>query len=86
MILESYRRLTVITLDNYQKLERILPDVAQQIDMKATGATIHRLKTYETELHAAVWGIQYTTKQDHYLSLANRAQKALEAFGIFIVF
>jgi len=74
----------MITMKNFREVEKALPVLGYQVDTKATGATIHRLKTHQAELHGAMWGLRHTTKHEYYLSLANRARKSLESFGIFI--
>lgn len=75
----------MITLENYEKIEKSFLTISHQVDIKATAANVHKLKTQWAILHSSIWGIRNTSDKAHYLAVANRAKLALEGFGIRII-
>ncbi len=75
----------MITLDNYQKVEKHLPVISQQVDQKATGANIHRIKKSQQLLEASIYFLCNGRDSEYYLTIANEARKKLESFGVHFV-
>ncbi len=72
----------MITLDNFQKVKESMPVITQQVDMKATGATIHTMRTQLQLLDASIWYLSQGRQSEHYLAVANEARKHLATNGV----
>ncbi len=72
----------MITLDNYHKLKQVMPVISQQIDMKATGANIHKLRNHLCILDGCIQLLAKNHNVNHWITVANRTRKDLDNMGI----
>lgn len=72
----------MITLDNFQKIKQSIPTISQQVDIKATGANVHRIKTELQLLCGSLWFLSRGQDTGYQLTIANQARTYLERCGV----